>query len=54
MVWSLGPAFDLEWASMAAVSHVGSGVNAMSAASCVADLCTLQPSLRAMLTGCQT
>lgn len=53
MVWSSRPAVGLEWAGTAVLVHVGSGVDAVSAASCVADLCVLLPSPGALLTGCQ-
>lgn len=43
MVWSFGPAIGLEWAGTAVMVHVGSGVDAVSAASCAADLCALLP-----------
>lgn len=37
MVCSFEPAVGLEWAGTAVVVHVGSGGDAISAASCVAD-----------------
>lgn len=53
MVWSFEPAVALEWAGTAVVVHVGSGGDAISAASCVADRYILLPSPRPLLTGCQ-
>lgn len=53
MVRSFRSTSDLEWARAAVVVHVGHGVSAVSAASCVADLCIPLHSPGAMLTGCQ-